>query len=224
MKDCPVKVCSRLLLLLLFAFCAGCRHDSLSTSTADLKSKIAEQQGQIEANQKTIAEQQELLRKFSLGPQGGPSGQSLDEMLGMFPSRYPSGDWEPAEKFYEDCWFQSIDGVHLHGWYYRHDHPRAVLLMAHGNAGNLTHRAPRLKLWHDRYGLSAMIFDYRGFGRSEGIPSFDGILRDARAARHYLAAREGIADKDIVLLGESLGGAVAGDLAAEDGARGLVLE
>jgi fermentation-respiration switch protein FrsA (DUF1100 family) len=68
-----------------------------------------------------------------------------------------------------------------------------------------------------------MSFDYRGFGRSEGEPSEHGILADARAARKWLALREGIAESDIVMMGQSLGGGVAVDLAARDGARGLVL-
>jgi uncharacterized protein len=69
-----------------------------------------------------------------------------------------------------------------------------------------------------------LIFDYRGYGRSEGKPSEAGVLADARAARAWLADREQLSSSDIVLLGESLGGAVAVDLAARDGARALVLE
>ena len=68
-----------------------------------------------------------------------------------------------------------------------------------------------------------MGFDYRGYGRSEGTPSEAGVLADARAARTWLARRAGIGENQIVLMGRSLGGAVAVDLAA-DGARGLVLE
>ena len=78
---------------------------------------------------------------------------------------------------------------------------------------------------HDRVGASVLIFDYRGYGRSEGRPSEAGVLADARAARSWLAAREKIAAKtDWCCMGESLGGAVAVDLAAADGARALVLE
>ncbi|HEY2838010.1 MAG TPA: alpha/beta hydrolase, partial [Pirellulales bacterium] len=66
-------------------------------------------------------------------------------------------------------------------------------------------------------------FDYRGFGRSEGSPNEAGVLDDARAARAWLAQRAGIAEGDVVLMGESIGGAVVADLAA-DGARGLILE
>jgi fermentation-respiration switch protein FrsA (DUF1100 family) len=73
-------------------------------------------------------------------------------------------------------------------------------------------------------GVSTMIFDYRGYGRSSGEPSEAGILADARAARAWLAKRAGVNEREIVLMGESLGGGVMVDLAAHDGARGLVLE
>ena len=75
----------------------------------------------------------------------------------------------------------------------------------------------------EQHHVAVLLFDYRGYGRSEGTPDEQGILRDARAARCWLAERTEVAESDIVLMGRSLGGAVAVDLAAEDGARGLVL-
>jgi len=80
----------------------------------------------------------------------------------------------------------------------------------HGNGGNVTHRVDELEMLHDRVGVSVLIFDYRGYGRSEGKPNETGVLADARAARAWLAARENIPETDVVLMGESLGGAVAG--------------
>ncbi|NLF07507.1 MAG: alpha/beta hydrolase, partial [Pirellulaceae bacterium] len=148
----------------------------------------------------------------------------MENQLIFFPTRYPGGVWKPEGLEYEDAWFSSADGVRLHGWHVPHDNPRAVILFCHGNAGNVTHRASVLKILHDYAGASVMIFDYRGYGRSEGKPSGPGVLADARAARAWLAEREQIPESVIVLLGESIGGAVAVDLAARDGARGLVLE
>ena len=148
----------------------------------------------------------------------------MENQLIFFPSRYPAGEWEPAGIKYEDAWFTSEDGVKLHGWYVPCEKSRAVILFCHGNAGNITHRAGVLEILHDYVGASVMIFDYRGYGRSEGKPSGDGVLSDARAARAWLAEREKIPENEIVLLGESIGGAVAADLAARDGAKGLVLE
>ncbi len=148
----------------------------------------------------------------------------LEDSLIYFPSRYPVGNWNQNALAVEDAWFQSADGVRLHGWYVPTKNRRAVILFCHGNAGNLSDRLPVLEILNRRVGVSTLIFDYRGYGRSEGKPSEAGILADARAARRWLANREKIAETDIVLMGESLGGAVAVDLAARDGARALVLE
>jgi fermentation-respiration switch protein FrsA (DUF1100 family) len=139
------------------------------------------------------------------------------------PSVYPEGDWEPAGLVYEDAFFQAEDGTHLHGWFLPHPNPRAVILFAHGNAGNLSHRREMLEELRDRQQVSVMIFDYRGYGRSEGKPREAGLLQDARAARQWLSQRTGVPERDIVLMGRSLGGGVAVDLAANDGAAGLIL-
>jgi len=148
----------------------------------------------------------------------------LERYLIFMPSKYPAGDWSPAGLAHQDAFFNSADGTRLHGWYLPHEHPKAVVLFSHGNAGNLSHRAETLRDLHDLAGVSVMIYDYRGYGRSRGRPDEQGVLADARAARAWLARREGIAETEIVQMGRSLGGAVAVDLAARDGARALVLE
>lgn len=148
----------------------------------------------------------------------------LENSLIFFPSRYPEGNWRPVGLDFEDASFASADGTPLHGWYVPRHGARAAVLFCHGNAGNITHRAGILKMLNQRAGVSVLIFDYRGYGRSKGRPNEAGILADARAARHWLADREKIADRDVVLMGESLGGAVAVDLAARDGARAMILE
>ncbi len=111
----------------------------------------------------------------------------------------------------------------MNGWYYPQEKPAAVVLLAHGNSGNMTAYADALRVLHDQYGLSVMVFDYRGYGKSDGEPDEQGILEDARAARQWLARRANIDEHDIVLMGHSLGGGVMVDLAAGDGARGLIL-
>jgi fermentation-respiration switch protein FrsA (DUF1100 family) len=148
----------------------------------------------------------------------------FEEKLIYFPMRYPAGDWEPQGLAYEDVWFQAADGIRLHGWYAHHDNPRAVILLAHGNAGNITHRAELIRALHQHFSTSVLVFDYRGYGKSEGRPNERGVLLDARAARSWLAHRAGIDPGQVVLMGRSLGGAVAVDLAATEGARGLILE
>ena len=148
----------------------------------------------------------------------------FENSLLFFPSVYPDGNWQPQALKFEDAWFSSADGAALHGWYVPKQNAKAAVLFCHGNAGNLTHRAEILRALHDRVGVSTLIFDYRGFGRSKGKPNETGVLADARAARRWLADREKIAETDIVVMGESIGGAVAVDLAARDGARALILE
>lgn len=148
----------------------------------------------------------------------------FEESLIFFPSRYPEGDWRPQGLPLEDAWFEAADGTRLHGWYVACEEPRAVVLFCHGNAGNVTHRLEMMRVLHDYVGVSVLVFDYRGYGRSQGKPDEPGVLADARAARAWLAKRAGIAEREVVMMGRSLGGAVAVDLAARDGARALVLE
>lgn len=148
----------------------------------------------------------------------------FEEHLIFFPTRYPAGDWQPPELAFEDAWFEAADGTRLHGWYVPHPEPRAVMLWSHGNAGNLSDRAELLTELHDRASVAVLIYDYRGYGRSAGRPTEAGILADARAARRWLAQRAAVAEQEIVLYGRSLGGAVSVDLAAADGARGLILD
>ena len=139
------------------------------------------------------------------------------------PDKYPAGEWEQTTVLVQDAKFAAEDGTKLHGWYVRHPQPKAHALVLHGNGGNVTLLADSLRVLNHRHNVSALALDYRGYGRSEGKPTEDGVLQDARAARHWLAQKEGIAEKDIVLMGQSLGGGVAIDLAAKDGCRGLVV-
>lgn len=148
----------------------------------------------------------------------------FENSLVFFPTKYPGGEWQPHGFQPEDAYFTAADGTKLHGWYVPVEDPVAVVLFCHGNGGNLTHREDLMWAMQRYVGASVLVFDYRGYGRSEGSPSEQGVLSDARAARAWLAQRTGIAEKDVVLMGESLGGAVAVDLAANDGARALVLE
>lgn len=147
---------------------------------------------------------------------------ALEHRLAFVPLRYPLGDWQPEEIQPENAWFTASDGTKLHGWYVEHPWPRGVVLFCHGNAGNITFLASMLDGLRRGHGVSVLAFDYRGYGRSEGYPSEDGLLQDARAARRWLARRARVAEQDIILMGQSLGGAVAIDLAT-DGARGLIL-
>jgi uncharacterized protein len=114
------------------------------------------------------------------------------------------------------------DGVRLHGWWIRGSGKR-VLLFFHGNAGNIADRLERTKILNTRFGLDVFLVDYRGYGRSQGSPSEEGLYRDARAV-YTAAVSAGFRPEQIVVFGESLGAAVAVDLARRWACAGLVLE
>jgi uncharacterized protein len=131
----------------------------------------------------------------------------------------------PAQRgmSYEDVELRTADGVRLHGWFVPHPESRAILLFFHGNAGNISHRLDSLAIFH-RLGLSTLIIDYRGYGRSEGRPTEAGTYRDAEAAWSYLVEERGTDSGEIVLFGRSLGAAVAAWLAARRSPRAVILE
>ena len=137
-----------------------------------------------------------------------------DEMLLFVPSRFPEGDWQTDQVTFEDVFFQAADGTQLHGWYCPCEQPRATILLSHGNAGNVAFRTRWLQQLQSRLKVSVLIYDYRGYGRSEGKPTVPGAIQDGQAARKKLAELSGRPMNEIVLMGESLGGAVSVQLAA----------
>ena len=157
----------------------------------------------------------------------------FERSLIFFPTRYPDGFWDTEAVargsgcVIEDRFFSAGDGVRLHGWWIRRvgggdDDP--VLLFFHGNAGNLSHRAELLFELATRVPARVFVVGYRGYGRSEGRPSEDGLYRDARAVWRHLTVEDGLPPDRIVIFGKSLGGAVAIDLATEVEPAGLIVE
>lgn len=150
---------------------------------------------------------------------------AVENRIVFFPHPYPIGDWTPDRRV-QDVSIDVAEGVRLHGWLAEPDSgpPREVVLFCHGNGRNVTTRRHNLELFRDRMGCTVLVFDYRGYGKSTGRPTEAGVLADARAARRWLAERTGVAERDVVIVGHSLGGGVAVDLASADGARALILE
>lgn len=142
-----------------------------------------------------------------------------------FPSRTFHATPADAGLGHEEVRFEAEDGTRLHGWWIRA--PRgpasAHVLLCHGNAGNIGDRVLHARLLADA-GLDVFLFDYRGYGRSEGSPDEEGTYRDARAAREALLRQAGVERTRVVYLGESIGGAVALALALEAPPQGLVLQ
>ncbi|HXY40878.1 MAG TPA: alpha/beta hydrolase [Vicinamibacteria bacterium] len=124
----------------------------------------------------------------------------------------------------EELPLRAEDGVRLHGWFLPVKGSRLTLLVCHGNGGNVSHRLDRALAAQAQLRTDVLLFDYRGYGRSEGSPDEEGTYRDARAAWRWLIEK-GQPPGRIVIFGESLGSAVALQLALDTGgARALVLE
>ncbi|HPR63950.1 MAG TPA: alpha/beta hydrolase [Thermoanaerobaculia bacterium] len=126
----------------------------------------------------------------------------------------------------ENVTFETADSLLLHGWYCSargEKGNRPVVLFFHGNAGNLPHRLEILSTLL-RLPADVFIYDYRGYGRSQGKPSEKGLYRDGAAAFDDLTQRRSIPANRILLYGESLGGAVAAQVAVEKNPGGLILQ
>ena len=123
---------------------------------------------------------------------------------------------------YDSLQIPTEDREQLHAWWVPAAESRGTVLLFHGNAGNISMRLDYL-LMFNRLKYSTLIIDYRGYGQSTGTPSEAGTYRDAGAAWRWLHETRGIKADDIVVFGESLGGAVASWLAARHPPRALIL-
>jgi fermentation-respiration switch protein FrsA (DUF1100 family) len=138
----------------------------------------------------------------------------------FYPSKYPEGEWNTSNLALqpEDVEFKSSDGVRLHGWFFKAGEP--TIIFFHGNAGNITERGPTVAGLAKR-GISVFVFDWRGYGKSDGKPSESGLFRDALAAYDYTQA---CTHGEIVAYGESLGGPYAAYVAAHRKVRCVIIE
>ena len=124
---------------------------------------------------------------------------------------------------FEDVVFQTEDGLRLNGWYIPAENSQLTVLFCHGNGGNMTHRLDTINIFYN-LGLNCFIFDYRGYGSSEGKTSEEGTYLDAKAAYEWLTKEKKISPNDIIIFGRSLGGSIAAQLAAKVEARSLIVE
>jgi fermentation-respiration switch protein FrsA (DUF1100 family) len=124
---------------------------------------------------------------------------------------------------YRDIWLTTKDQTRIHGWLIGDGNEKPVVLFFHGNAGNISHRLDRIKRLEE-LPLRFLLLDYRGYGQSEGKPTEEGLYEDALAAYEFLIEEEGLSSDQIILFGESLGGAVAIDLASKKDVAGIILE
>lgn len=140
-----------------------------------------------------------------------------------FPTKDLEGNPSSLGMPYEDVFLNTEDGVKIHGWFVPKLGSKRVLLHCHGNGGNISHRIEMIKLYND-IGLNTFIFDYRGYGKSEGKPTEKGTYNDAEAAWKYLIEIKKFKPENIIVLGNSLGGAVAAHLAMQNKPLALILD
>ncbi len=132
-----------------------------------------------------------------------------------------------ANKQFSDVYVEVADGERVNGWYFEpptFDSANGpVVLFCHGNAGNISHRL-ETAMFLLELDTPLLLFDYRGYGRSDGKPSEQGVYADAEACYNWLIEEKGYRPDQIVLFGRSLGGAVAVELATRVSCRGLIIE
>jgi fermentation-respiration switch protein FrsA (DUF1100 family) len=124
---------------------------------------------------------------------------------------------------YEEVSLQTKDNVTIAGWYIPAENETGIILFCHGNAGNISHRLESISIFH-KLGLSVLIFDYRGYGNSQGNPSERGTYLDAEAAWNHLIEVKKKSPDRIIIFGRSLGAAIAADIALRHRPAGLILE
>ena len=141
----------------------------------------------------------------------------------FYPARPLAGDPADIGLPFEDVYLTTADHVRIHGWLVRSPDAKATLIYLHGNAGNIGDRVEKVGLFH-QIDLNVLIIDYRGYGKSQGRPTEQGIYADALSAYDYLKGRPDLKDQKVIVYGSSIGGAVAVDLASKKDIDGLIID
>jgi uncharacterized protein len=139
-----------------------------------------------------------------------------------YPNRLAS-DWHPRGLPVEDVRLATSDGTKLHAWWIPQQDAKFTFLAFHGNAGNVADRHSVYEFLRDTP-ANVLALEYRGYGRSQGKPTEAGFYQDSDAAFAYLVNGRGLDPNTIISFGQSLGTAVAAQLAAEHRVGAVVLE
>jgi fermentation-respiration switch protein FrsA (DUF1100 family) len=151
------------------------------------------------------------------------SERFLEHKSLYFPYRAINATPEDIGLEYEDINIRTRDGIRLSTWFIPSEDSRAVLLFCHGNGGNISHRLE--KIWIlNRLGLDILIFDYRGYGKSSGRPSEDGLYIDAETVYDHMVNERSLSPQKIIGYGESLGSPVIINLALKKEMAGIIIE
>lgn len=155
----------------------------------------------------------------------GLSIRSIENRFIYFPPRHPRGFSSPSFSGvpFEELWLRTRDGIDLNACYFTCPASRKAIVLFHGNAEDIGTSSKEIQFYL-RLGVNLLALDYRGYGKSRGMPSEDGLYLDADVAYRYLVEECHIQPRDIILLGHSLGGVVAIDLASRRKCGGLIVE
>ena len=140
-----------------------------------------------------------------------------------FPSRQVEASPADIGLSFDQVTLGTQDGLKLSAWYIPSDGAKGFLVFCHGNAGNISHRLDSIRIFH-QLRLNVLIFDYRGYGMSEGEPTEKGTYLDAEAAYDFLVNTKGAVPSRVIIFGRSLGSAVAAELALRRRAGALIIE
>jgi pimeloyl-ACP methyl ester carboxylesterase len=147
----------------------------------------------------------------------------IENRLVFYPT--PASEWwnDAPEPAIQDVFYGSPAGSKIHAWYLPARSESPVLVLFPGNAGNLSGRGQTLVRIRERLGTSVLIFDYPGYGKSEGKPNEERCYDAAEGAIRWLRAEKAAPAGQLILYGESLGGGVATEMARRHSCRALVL-
>jgi fermentation-respiration switch protein FrsA (DUF1100 family) len=150
----------------------------------------------------------------------------LEFAITFHPERIPANETLAVPAGAEEVWFTAADGTRLHGWFFRSESQpeTATIIYFHGNGGNITNIdwvGQRLS----RRGFDVLLFDYRGYGKSEGeVGDESGLYADGDAALAFVVNQKGARPDRVVLYGQSLGTTVAADIASRQNVGAVILE
>lgn len=148
----------------------------------------------------------------------------LESSMTFHPVRFSADKQLPPGA--ENVWFNSADGTRLHGWFFQTDRKpeHATIVYFHGNGGNISN-VSWVGQWYAKRGFNVLLFDYRGYGASEGaVGAESGLYADGDAAVAFVINEKGVDARNVVLHGQSLGTALVADVASRREVGAVILE
>jgi hypothetical protein len=147
----------------------------------------------------------------------------MQSKLVYFPSKEIVCTPKDLRLEYEDVTLNTPDGLKLNAWFVPAKSPTGTVIFCHGNGGNICYSLDVAEVLN-KFNLNVLLFDYRGYGKSEGSPSENGTYTDAETAYQWLIKDKKIPENSIIIMGRSLGAAIAANLAKNHKPRMLILE